>query len=465
MKKKPWSGRFKAETNKKFVEFSQSISFDKRLALYDILAGLAHSEMLGRKGIIKKSGAKKIASGLNKIRKEVEQGTFKYRDELEDIHLNIETRLFELIGEVAGKLHTARSRNDLVLTDVRLWLKDQINLIEDKLRSLAAAFAAKADNNLSLIMPGFTHTREAQPVLFSHWLLAYAEMFIRDRARFSEVYKQTDVCPLGSGALAGVNYPLDREFVARRLGFKSISNNSIDAVSDRDFLIEFLAASAILMMHLSRLSEELIWFSGEGYGFFELPESLCTGSSIMPNKKNPDAAELVRGKTGRVCGHLIALLTIMKATPLAYNRDFQEDKEALFDAAETVRGCLEIARLLIAGLKPSPEKMKAASERGFMLATDLADYLVKKGLGFRQAHHAVGGLVKYCERRGKKFEELKLDEFKKASRLFGKDVYKLLSIQASVKSKNLPGGTAASQVKKQIRRIKTLLKKWKQNRF
>ena len=465
MKKKPWSGRFKEKTNERFEEFSESISFDKRLAFYDIHAGLAHVEMLGKKRIILRKDAKKIIQGLKKIEKEVVEGKFQFRPELEDVHMNIESRLFELLGEVAGKLHTGRSRNDLVLTDVRLWLKDSAAAIVSLTKSLIRRVAEKAENNLGVIMPGFTHTREAQPILFSHWLLAYAEMFIRDCQRFVEVLNHTNISPLGSGALAGSNYPLNREFLAKKLGFAGITSNSLDAVSDRDFIIDFLSASSILMMHLSRLSEELVWFSSEGYGFFELPESLCTGSSIMPNKKNPDAAELVRGKTGRVYGHLISLLTVMKAAPLAYNRDFQEDKEALFDAADTVKNCLEIAELLIAGMEPVPEKMREGCLRGFILATDLADYLVKKGLGFRQAHHAVGALVRYCEGRGKKFEDLKLNEFKKVSALFEKDVYKLLSLEQSVRAKDTAGGTAPAQVQKQINRIRTLLKQMSAKSF
>ena len=458
MKNKAWSGRFKQGMNKQFEAFSESISYDKRLALYDLRASLAHVEMLGKKGIISKSDAGKIASGLKNIQREVSSGKFRFKAELEDVHMNIESRLFELVGNVAGKLHTGRSRNDLVLTDVRLWLKDRLCEITPLLEKLIGAAASKAEDNLAMVMPGFTHTREAQPVLFSHWMLAYAEMFIRDRSRLKQVFNRTDICPLGSGALAGSNFPLDRSLVAKKLGFAGVTLNSMDAVSDRDFILEFLFASCVLMLHLSRLSEELVWFSGEGYGFFDLPESLCTGSSLMPNKKNPDAAELLRGKTGRVYGALVSLLVLMKGTPLAYNRDFQEDKEALFDAADTVKNCLEIATLLVSGLEPVPEKMKEACEKGFLLATDLADYLVKKGLGFRQAHHVIGGLVRYCEDRGRHFDDLKLPEFKQASPLFEKDVYKLLSVQTSVASKNVIGGTAPGQVKKQIKRIKALLR-------
>ena len=465
MKKKPWAGRFREKTNRKFEEFSESISYDKRLAYYDLRASMAHVEMLGKKRIITRSDARKIEQGLRRIQREIVEGKFAFRDELEDVHMNIESRLFEVVGEVAGKMHTGRSRNDLVLTDVRLWLKDAVRAIISQTKGLIRRVAEKAERNIDVIMPGFTHTREAQPILFSHWLLAYADMFIRDYERFMGVHQRTDISPLGSGALAGSNYALDRKSVAKKLGFAGITNNSVDAVSDRDFLIEFMSASATLMMHLSRLSEELIWFSGEGYGFFDLPESLCTGSSIMPNKKNPDAAELIRGKTGRVYGHLMALLTLLKGTPLAYNRDFQEDKEALFDAADTVLDCLEITELLIAGLEPEPEKMEKACEKGFMLATDLADYLVKKGLGFRQAHHAVGSLVKYCEDKDKRLEDLKLAEFKKANELFEKDVFKILSLKASVAAKDVFGGTSPAQVLKQIANIKMLLKQWEQKRF
>jgi argininosuccinate lyase len=465
MKKKPWSGRFKEKTNARFEQFSESISYDQRLAFYDIRAGLAHVEMLAKKKIILRKDAKRIIQGLKKVEKEVVEGRFVFRPELEDVHMNIESRLFELLGEVAGKLHTGRSRNDLVLTDVRLWLKDSSAAVISLTKSLIRRASEKAENNLGVIMPGFTHTREAQPVLFSHWLMAYAEMFLRDCQRFMEVFNHTNISPLGSGALAGNNYPINREFLAKRLGFAAVTHNSMDAVSDRDFIIDFLSAASILMMHLSRLCEELVWFSAEGYGFYDLPESLCTGSSIMPNKKNPDAAELVRGKSGRVYGRLMAMLTVMKGTPLAYNRDFQEDKEAMFDAADTVKNCLEIAELLIAGLEPVPHKMREACARGFILATDLADYLVKKGLGFRQAHHAVGALVKYCEDKGRNFEELKLAEFKKHSELFEKDVYKLLSLEQSVRAKDTTGGTAPVQVQKQIERIRQLLKEMSTKSF
>jgi argininosuccinate lyase len=462
MKNKAWSGRFRAGTNRRFEQFSESISYDQRLALYELRASLAHVEMLARQKVILRKDAARIIRGLKQIQREIEEGEFVFRPELEDVHMNIESRLFELVGKVAGKLHIGRSRNDLVAADERLWLKDAVQAVLSRLKSLVAAVVDQAGENLELVMPGFTHTRQAQPVLFSHWLLAYAEMFLRDRDRFAAVLSRADLCPLGSGALAGSNFPLDRDFLAKKLGFAGITRNSLDAVSDRDFIIEFLSASAMLMMHLSRLCEELVWFSGEGFGFIELPESLCTGSSIMPNKKNPDAAELIRGKSARVFGHLLALLTLMKGTPLAYNRDFQEDKQAWFDASDTTLACLEIAVLLVSGIKPVPEKMAGACEQGFMLATDLADYLVKKGLGFRQAHHAVGGLVRFCEDRGKKFSELTLPEFKKASALFEKDVFRLLSVRHSVAAKKLPGGTAPGQVKKQLKRLKDMLKKWEQ---
>jgi len=454
--KKAWSGRFQEGTNRKFEEFSQSVSFDRRLALYDLCSGFAQIEMLERQRIISRRDAQKIRQGLKRIEKQIRAGKFPFRVELEDVHMNIEARLFELIGAAAGKLHTGRSRNDLVSNDLRLWLKDRIEAIDGLLKALMGEFLKKAERHLELIMPGYTHTRPAQPILFSHWLMAYAEMLLRDRERFQEVYRRTDLCPLGSGALAGSNYHFDRGFLARELGFSGITRNSLDAVSDRDFLIEFVSASAILMMHLSRLGEDLIWMSGPEFGFFDLPESLCTGSSLMPNKKNPDAAELIRGKTGRVYGHLISLLVVMKGTPLAYNRDFQEDKEAVFDTTDTVESCLEIARLLIAGLQPNAQAMRQACDQGFILATDLADYLVKKGMGFRQAHQVAGKLVRYCEQRGRRFEELSLPEFLKASRLFGKDVYQLLSVEASVQAKTVPGGTARSELKKQIKRIKAL---------
>ncbi len=457
--KKAWSGRFKQGTDRKLEQFSESVSYDQRLALYDLRSGLAHIETLCRNRIIGRADAAKIKKGLNRIEGEIREGKFRFRPEREDVHMNIEARLFELIGEAAGKLHTGRSRNDLVVNDERLWLKDQLRGMDGLLRELIGELAKQAEKHLGLIMPGFTHTRAAQPILFSHWLLAYAEMLLRDRERFGEVYQRTDLCPLGSGALAGSNYGLDRTFLAKSLGFKGITQNSLDAVSDRDFLIEFVSAGSILMLHLSRLCEELVWLSRDEFGFFELSESLCTGSSMMPNKKNPDSAELVRGKSGRVFGDLVSLLAMMKGTPLAYNRDFQEDKEAVFDCADTLKSSLEIARLLIAGLRPDREAMLRSCRSGFILATDLADYLVKKGMGFRQAHQAVGRLVRSCEETGKRFEDLSLKEFQAASGNFGKDVLKLLSLEASIKAKSGPGGTAAGEVRKQIKRVKALVKK------
>ncbi len=460
MTKKPWQGRFKKEIDKAFEQFSESISFDQRLAIYDVQAGKAHIEGLLKIGVLTKEEAKKLLDGLKQIEQEIESKKFKPKPELEDIHMNIEQRLFELCGELAGKLHIGRSRNDLVVADIKLWLKDEIKNILKKLKALVKAIVIQAENNLNIIMPGYTHTRPAQPVLFSHWLLAYAWMFTRDRERLINVREISDYCPLGSGALAGSNFPLDRKFLAEKLGFSKITLNSMDAVSDRDFLIDFLSACALIMLHLSRLAEELIWMSGEEFAFFDLPEELCTGSSMMPNKKNPDSLELIRGKAGRVFGNLIALFTLMKSTPLAYNRDFQEDKERVFDSADTVESSLEIMKLVIKGLKPNSKQLKKACEKGFILATDLADYLVKKGSGFRQAHFIVGELVKYCEEKGERLEELNLDEFKSKSELFEEDVFNILSLEKSVQSKNLVGGTAPKRVKEQIRKIKSILEKW-----
>ncbi|MCD6421859.1 argininosuccinate lyase [bacterium] len=460
MSKKPWEGRFRARMNQAFERFSESVSFDQKLALYDLQADLAQVEMLKRIGLLKGAEAQKLIQGLKKIQQEIKQGKFKFKPELEDVHMNIEHRLFQLCGEVAGKLHIGRSRNDLVACDLRLWLKEEIKKVNARLRNLISALVEKAEKHLEVIMPGYTHTRPAQPILFSHWLLAYAWMLVRDRERFIQTSERADACPLGSGALAGVNFPFEREFLAQKLGFSRITENSLDAVSDRDFLIEFLFNSSLLMMHLSRLSEELVWMSGEEFGFFQLPEELCTGSSMMPNKKNPDALELIRGKTGRCYGNLISLLTVMKSTPLAYNRDFQEDKEAVFDSAQTVNSSLEITELVIRGLKPVPERMLKACQQGYILATDLADYLVQKGLGFRQAHRAVGRLVRYCEEKGKTFEQLSLKEFKKAHPLFGQEVYELLSFSASVQSKNVPGATSPAQVRRSLRKLKLILRKW-----
>src|SRR3990170_8994978 len=373
-----------------------SLPFDRRLYKYDIQGSIAHARMLAKQGIITEKEAELIVMGLSSIREEIEKGEFPFRPEHEDIHMNIEARLYEKIGEVAGRLHTARSRNDQVALDMRLFIKEAVAETLQRLAELQKALLGLAEKNKGLAMPGYTHLQRAQPVLLAHHLLAYLEMFQRDKGRFQDCGKRADVLPLGSGALAGVPYPIDRESLARELGFKEVSANSLDAVSDRDFVLEYQAAAAITMVHLSRLAEEIVLWSSAEFGFVEVGEEYATGSSIMPQKRNPDAAELVRGKSGRVFGHLTGFLATMKALPLSYNRDMQEDKEALFDTVDTLNSCLEIMAGMLGGLRMNKERMEQAAREGYILATDLADYLVKKGMPFREAHRTVKELVAYA---------------------------------------------------------------------
>jgi argininosuccinate lyase len=455
--KKPWGGRFRGETAELMQWFSESVSFDGRLLEVDVRGSVAHARMLGACGIITRAEAKRLIAALEEVAGEAQAGKLKLRVELEDVHMNVEQRLADKVGDLAGKLHTARSRNDQVALDMRLYFREEADRAMSQLNVLSRTLVRRAEDYRDAIMPGFTHTRKAQPVLFAHHLLAYVEMLQRDRERFSDCRRRLNVCPLGAGALAGTTFPIDREMVARELGFDRVSDNSIDAVADRDYLLEFGAAAAIAMVHLSRLMEELIWWGLDDIGFVELDESFCTGSSMMPNKKNPDAAELARGKTGRVVGALVSLLTTIKATPLSYNRDFQEDKEGMFDAAETLMMCLAVAERLVAGMKADPARMRAAADRGFVLATDAADYLAAKGLPFRAAHEAVGRMVRFCEEHDRRLPELKLEELKKFSPLFDRDVKDWLTLEASIARRNLPGGTAAKQVGKQLARWKKLL--------
>lgn len=452
----PWSGRFKKTMAESMRFFSQSITFDYLLAEVDIRASMAYARMLGECGIIAEKEARRLRRALAEILEEFCGEALPLQMELEDIHMNVEARLYEKVGDLAGKLHTGRSRNDQVATDMRMFFREKTMAVCAALEELAGSLVDQAEKNLSAVMPGFTHTRKAQPVLFSHHLLAYVEMFLRDRERFLDGFRRTDICPLGSGALAGTTFPVDREMVARELGFSRLSQNSIDAVSDRDFLLEFAAAAAITMVHLSRLMEELIWWGLPELLFVELPEEFCTGSSMMPNKLNPDAAELIRGKTGRVTGALVSLLLVMKGTPLAYNRDFQEDKEGMFDLLQNLLSSLSIAAALVAGLKVHPERMREAAATGFLLATDLADYLATKGLPFREAHQAVGKMVRYCEEKNRRLEDLSLSEMKTFSPCFQEDVREWLSLEAALNRRNLPGGTAPAQVKKQIARLRAL---------
>ncbi len=453
-KEKPWGGRFSEETDALVEEFTASVHFDQRLALYDIRGSIAHAQMLAACGIIAPEEAEAIIKGLQEIAADIRAGRFLWRRELEDVHMNIEMALKERIGPVAGKLHTARSRNDQVATDVRLFLRDVIDEAVRRLLELRAALVEKAEAHLGIIMPGFTHLQHAQPVLLAHHLHAYYEMFRRDTERLREARRRVNVCPLGSAALAGTSFPIDREMVARELGFEAVSANSMDAVSDRDFILEFLAASSLIFVHLSRLMEEFVFWMSQEFAFIDLPDKLCTGSSIMPQKKNPDVAELIRGKTGRVFGHLVALLTVMKALPLTYNRDLQEDKEALFDTVDTLLASLKLATALVRGLIPRAERMRAACEEGHLTATDLADYLVTKGLPFREAHHVVGRIVSFAEEQGLKLWEIPLEKLREFSPLIGEDVYEWLTLEGSVERRKVPGGTAPERVKEALARAR-----------
>ena len=452
-KNKLWGGRFRSETADSVVAFTASIAVDSRLYRHDIMGSIAHAKMLAKQRIIPSRDARKIVRGLEKIQREIDSGKFAFSPADEDIHMNIERRLTELIGPAGGKLHTARSRNDQVALDMRLYLRDEVKIITASLHALQLELAKSAKKYLDVIMPGYTHLQRAQPVLFSHHLLAYFDMFERDRERLAGCLERINVLPLGSGALAGTTFPIDRRYVAKLLGFPRVSKNSIDAVSDRDFLLEFLASSSILFVHLSRLADELVLWSTQEFGFVELPDGYCTGSSMMPQKKNPDVLELIRGKTGRVFGHLQALLTIMKRLPLAYNRDLQEDKVPLFDTADTVKASVKIMREIVAGMKVMPERMLDAAQDGFMNATDLADYLAARGLPFRAAHQVVGRVVQFCMTKAKRIEELSLAELRRFSDRIEKDVYEYLSADAAVDRRRASGGTARKNV---VRRLKEL---------
>ncbi|MSQ07932.1 MAG: argininosuccinate lyase [Dehalococcoidia bacterium] len=460
-------------------QFTESLHYDRRLFKEDIAGSAAHARMLGRQGIISKQDAEKIVSGLGQIEKEIEAGAFKWRPELEDIHMNIESRLYEVIGDAAGRLHTARSRNDQVATDTRLWVKKQATEAVTRLRLLQRAFVDVADGhgglagtqvsptpapapgghpspskgegvwNVDAVLPGYTHMQRGQPVTLGHHMLAYFEMFGRDAARFAAARAAADVMPLGSGAMAGLPYPLDRASVAAELGFSHVSANSMDAVSDRDYMLEFIHAAAVCQVHLSRLGEELVIWSSEEFGFVRLPDEYTTGSSIMPQKRNPDFAELVRGKTGRILGHYVGLLTTLKGLPLTYNRDLQEDKEALFDAADTVLASLEAAAGMVRGARFDTARMRAAAEKSYVLATDIADYLVRKGVPFREAYITVAALSKQAKSAGKGFGELSLKDYQKASPKFAKDVMKI-TVDSAVAARDTPGGTAPGRVREAL---------------
>jgi len=449
-------GRFRKAVDKSVAEYTASIPFDWRLYRHDIAGSIAHAKMLAKQGIISPEEAKIISSGLVSIREEIEQGRFEFQIELEDIHMSIEARLIEKIGEVGGKLHTARSRNDQVALDLRLFTKEAICNTLVKLREFQQALITLAEANKDIVMPGFTHLQSAQPVLLAHHFLAYFEMFRRDIDRFTNCLKHTDVMPLGSGAIAGVGYNIDREFVAQELGFSQLSQNSIDAVSDRDFVVEYEAAASLCMMHLSRLAEEIIIWSSAEFNFIELDDAYTTGSSIMPQKKNPDVAELARSKTGRVYGRLMAMLTTLKALPLSYNRDMQEDKEGLFDTVDTLLSTLGVFTGMIMTLRVKVENIEQTLKQGYILATDLADYLVKKGEPFRTAHNIIARLVTYAAEKGKAFSELSLAEYKGFSPLFEEDVY-LITINSSIAAKDISGGTAPGQVDRALIAAKRLI--------
>ncbi len=451
--KKLWAGRFTTGTADSVEAFTSSIDTDKRLYRHDIAGSIAHARMLARQRIISAREAQKIVRGLKAIHREIEQGTFPFSLVDEDIHMNIERRLIQKIGAVGGKLHTARSRNDQVVLDMRLYLREELEIILASLEDLKRGVARAAKRHIDVIMPGYTHLQKAQPVLFSHHLLAYVDMLERDRERLTGCLGRINVLPLGSGALAGTTFPIDRAYVAKLLNFPRISKNSIDAVSDRDFVLEFLSVSAILFVHLSRLAEEMILWSSEEFNFIELPDRYCTGSSMMPQKKNPDVPELIRGKTGRVFGHLQALLTIMKGLPLAYNRDLQEDKIPLFDTVDTVKASLGMMGELVREMKINKERMQAAAQDGFMNATDLADYLVRRGLSFRLAHTLVGKVVRFCLDHHRKIEELSLEELKRFSPKVDKDIYRFLSAEAAVQRRRAIGGTALANVKRRLQEI------------
>jgi len=423
------------------------------------LGSIAHAQMLGRCKIIINEEKDKILNGLRQILKEVQEGKLKVvAGEAEDIHSWVENKLKEKIGTVAGKLHTARSRNDQIALDERMYLKEEVLKIQDLLKDLQKSLLSSAQKNLGIIMPGYTHLQHAQPLLFSHHLMAYFYMFERDKGRMQDLYKRIDVLPLGSAALAGTSFPIDREFVAKQLGFSKVSENSLDAVSDRDFILEFLSASAILMMHLSRLGEELVLWSSQEFNFIELDDSFCTGSSIMPQKKNPDAAELIRGKTGRVYGNLMNLLTTIKALPLAYNHDMQEDKEPLFDTVSTLESSLLLMSKMIETMHVDKEKMEEGTKGDFSTATELADYLVKKGLSFREAHKLIGKIVLYCLENKKNLEDLTLTELKLFNKSFDKKTLEILKPQSAIKAKDSYGGTSLKRVKGSIQKAKKILK-------
>jgi len=447
-----WGGRFSEPVDAFVARFTASVDFDKRLYKHDIQGSIAHATMLAKVGVLSDEERDSILAGLRSIQSEIEAGQFDWRVDLEDVHMNIEARLTAQIGVTGKKLHTGRSRNDQVATDIRLWLREEIDIILVELTRLQTGLLDQAERHAHVIMPGFTHLQTAQPVTFGHHLLAWFEMLSRDRERLIDCRKRVNRMPLGSAALAGTTYPIDREMTCELLGFDAVSGNSLDGVSDRDFAIEFCAAASVAMMHLSRFSEELVLWTSAQFNFIDLPDRFCTGSSIMPQKKNPDVPELVRGKTGRVYGHLMGLLTLMKSQPLAYNKDNQEDKEPLFDAADTLRDCLRAFADMIPAIQPKVPAMREAALRGFSTATDLADYLVRKGLPFRDCHEIVGHAVKFGVESGKDLAEMSLEELRQFSDQIEQDVFEVLTLEGSVNARDHIGGTAPKQVLAAVKR-------------
>ncbi|HPL64277.1 MAG TPA: argininosuccinate lyase [Syntrophales bacterium] len=457
--RKPWGGRFSAPTDRQVEEFTSSLTFDRRLYRHDIAGSIAHCRMLERIGAISREEADKIVAGLEGIRRDIEAGRLLFSPELEDIHMAVESALVERIGPAGGKLHSGRSRNDQVALDLRLYLREETARIISLLERLKDAFLDTARSELDTILPGYTHLQKAQPVLLSHYLLAYWEMLDRDEARFRECLGRINVLPLGAAALAGSSLPLDRKYVAKILEFPRISGNSMDAVSDRDFAAEFLFAASLCMMHMSRFCEDLIiWSSGE-FSFIEISDAFTTGSSLMPQKKNPDVAEMVRGKTGRVYGNLICLLTVLKGLPMSYNRDLQEDKEPVFDTVDTLAGCLGVIGSMLDGIKFNRERMLEEAARGFSTATEIADYLVMKGVPFRTAHGIVGGIVGECVRSGKTLADLRLEDWRRYHSSFENDVFSRLDAKSSIMSKTVEGGTGRKQVKKRVEALERLRSK------
>ena len=455
--KKPWAGRFKEKTSTIVESFTESISFDKRLWKHDITGSIAHAKMLGRQGIIPRKDSAAIIRGLKEIAEEIESGKFRFSAALEDVHMNIESSLVKKIGAAGKRLHTARSRNDQVALDLRLYLMEESENIVSLLKGLQKTLLKISEAHLDTVMPGYTHLQRAQPVLLSHHLLAYVEMLQRDRERFEDARARIEILPLGSCALSGTTLPTDRKYLAAELGFRGISGNSIDAVSDRDFAVEFLSCSSIAMMHLSRFAEELVLWSTEEFRFIEISDKFTTGSSIMPQKKNPDVAELLRGKTGRVYGNLMALLTLLKGLPLSYNRDLQEDKPPVFDTADTLKACLSVLTEMLPGITFNAERMRATAGEGYSTATDIAEYLVRKGVPFREAHEITGKMVLYCIGSKKELHSLALEELKAFSPLVSRDIFAFLDPDSSVKGRSSYGGTAPSEVKRQLRYFRKLL--------